>query len=131
MDKPPLDCIAFILHGKTVSGKNQMRTTFVNGKKRLFPNSNFVEWRNVMSRQIWQQRIGMNVLFSEPVSLTVHYFPGDRMRRDATGMLDALFHLLEKTNVLKDDSLVKQLTWVERALDSARPRVHLYIQTLA
>jgi len=123
--------IKFVLHGGMVSGKNSIGTAFTpTGKKIRYPTRRFKEWRDRMARQIWQFRNGMAILYTGPVHLQVDYFPADRKQRDATGMLDALFHLLENTNIVGDDAQVKSIKWVERPIDKSTPRVELSITPL-
>jgi Holliday junction resolvase RusA-like endonuclease len=60
-----------------------------------------------------------------PVKLKVDYWPGDKRTRDVSGMLDALFHLLVYTKVLKDDGLVRDVIWRYNGVNRQFPKVAL------
>lgn len=44
-------------------------------------------------------------------------------------MLDALFHLLERGGVIKDDSLIKDVVWETRRFDPGGPGVSIVLET--
>lgn len=122
------------LEGQMVSGKNSIIVTRTGQR---FPSKRFKDWRDTASIQLTRQlpkgnlRYANLVAFPKPerVSLTVLYWPGDLIRRDAPGMLDALCHLLERTQVVEDDAQIKTVNWQEMDLDRARPRVELTLTT--
>ena len=49
-----------------------------------------------------------------PVALSVEYTPGDKIRRDVPGMLDAICHILERSGLVLDDAQVKMVKWMTR-----------------
>jgi Holliday junction resolvase RusA-like endonuclease len=52
------------------------------------------------------------------------YFAGDLRRRDVPGMMDALFHVLERSGIVRDDSLIQTAEWHYK-LDREGPRVEI------
>lgn len=120
--------MTFNLNGWMVSGKNSVKGDPVDGHK--YPNPRFEKWRNMMSRQVWVQRKGLKILFKEPVRISVRYYPADKLRRDATGVLDALFHLMEITNVVADDALFKVVDYQELPMDRLEPKVIIQISKI-
>lgn len=111
----------FILTGKMKSGKNHIQITRT-GKR--YPKPEFVEWRTNMLAQM----PAIKQPFVGPVRMGVYYIPGDRLRRDAPGMLDALLHLLEKHGVVLDDAQVKKVSWEEAPIDRINPRCSVVIE---
>lgn len=65
---------------------------------------------------------------STPAKMDVAYYPGDLRRRDVPGMIDALFHCLEHGGFVKDDSLIKDVTWQTFPVDRANPRVNIVLE---
>lgn len=116
--------IQLTIQGQIPSGKNQQQLLFRNGKVVKYPNKRFVEWRKDAAMQIIRQRVPGNL--TRPVALACTYFPGDRRVRDVSGMLDALFHLLVHSKILKDDGLIYDVTWTRMAVSKA-PKVMLEI----
>ena len=115
--------VSFTMHGRMKSGKNHVQITRTG---RRYPNKSFAIWRDEMLRQInykgkpLQGRVG----------LSAWYTPGDRLRRDAPGILDALLHLLEKAGILTDDAQIKWVYWKERAIDRRAPQCVIALETL-
>lgn len=67
-----------------------------------FPAKRFVTWRADALTQLQEQgipRLGIDY----PVTVRIIYWPSDKRRRDVPGLVDALWHLLEKYGVVKDD----------------------------
>lgn len=113
-----------ILHGQMPSGKNQVQLSFKNGKLHKFPNKTFTNWRSRCHISIEEQAPRSNYpTITIPVSLVVDYTPGDARTRDVSGQLDALFHLLVYSKVLKDDGLVHHVTWQRMPMNRTHPQV--------
>jgi hypothetical protein len=109
------------LSGQARGGKNAIGVT-KSGKHYAKPA--FKAWRAEMAAQIRQQLPQSFVCITAPVNIRVSYTSGDRKRRDQTGILDAIFHLLEYCQVIHDDSLL----WVSessRAYDKSSPGVSI------
>jgi hypothetical protein len=130
--------LQILLTGQLPSGKNQVRTAFVHGRVMKFPNPRFKAWRKSAFQQLQDQRRSFPIVRGQ-ARVEVLYWPGDRLRRDVPGMMDALCHLLEhcpvcrKKNkacsipVVLDDSLLAEWSWKTMELDRARPRAEITI----
>ena len=84
--------------GQCPSGKNSVIVTR-SGKR--FPSKRFVDWRSKALKEIKIDK-GFKII-DKPCNVIVDYWSGDRRRRDIPGILDALWHLLEKAGVVTDD----------------------------
>ena len=111
------------LHGKMKSGKNHVQITRTG---RRYPNKSFSDWRDDMLGQIAYKGKPLQ----GRVSLSAWYVPGDRLRRDAPGILDALLHLFEKAGILEDDAQIKQVNWTEVVMDRHAPQCGIVLETL-
>jgi Holliday junction resolvase RusA-like endonuclease len=117
--------MTFILKGPVRGGKNHMLLDPRTG--RHYPSSGWAAWRDQAVAQLWPQGCQR---FTEPVSLLADYYPPDRRRRDATALLDAVFHVLEHASILVDDSLVKEISWKEFPMDKENPRIILTLDKI-
>ena len=108
------DPLTIYLAGKMQSGKNRILTT---RKGRRYPTGKFKVWRAVMLSQLPR----VERPFVGRVALTVTYTPGDRIRRDLPGILDALLHVLERGGIVQDDAQVKRLFWEEHPVNRKVP----------
>lgn len=88
-----------VLLGQCPSGKNQVIITRT-GKR--FPNKRFKDWRELAVAQIKKQLV-IKEPWDKPISVIIDYYPGDNRRRDVPGIIDALWHVLEKANIVTDD----------------------------
>lgn len=133
--------LRFTLEGQMPSGKNQVKTAFVHGRVMRFPNARFKAWKAKAYKELTAAR-GEWATLREPGSVAVKYTPGDRLRRDVPGIIDALCNLLEhcpvcrKKNktcvipVVQDDSLLVNWDWETMPLDRLHPRIEVSIQAL-
>jgi hypothetical protein len=119
-----------VLHGSTPSGKNAVVVTRTGHR---FPNARFTTWRADAMQQIHERAIyfGDKKIVDSPVNCIVKYWAKDRIRRDAPGIQDALWHLLEKSGIVSDDRWLggegkKALFWF-KAIDKKNPRVEIYL----
>ena len=115
--------VSFVLHGKMKSGKNHVQITRTG---RRYPNKSFSVWRDDMLKQINYKKKPLQ----GRVGLSAYYVPGDRLRRDAPGILDALLHLFEKAGILTDDAQIKQVNWTEGVIDRHFPQCGIVLETL-
>ena len=115
--------VSFTLHGKMKSGKNHVQITRTG---RRYPNKSFSVWRDEMLRQINYK----GQPFQGRVRLKAYYVPGDRLRRDAPGILDALLHLFEKAGILTDDAQIKQIGWLEGSVEKEDPFCEITLESL-
>ncbi len=115
--------LTFFLACQLPSGKNQVKITRTG---RRYPDKNFVHWRAKALAAIG----GVPAPFPGPVQMIVHYVPGDRIRRDLPGLLDALCHLLERAGIVRDDAQVKSLVWQEYPVEPKHPRCRVSIKPI-
>ena len=128
--------IKFLLTGQLPSGKNQQQLAMVRGRIMKFPNKRFKEWRAAATQQLIMQAPLPFRTFTKPLEIRVNYWAGDLIKRDATGLLDALFHLFELaptelSPVVKDDCLFHGVVWTYCGLDRANPRAEIEITEVA
>ena len=113
--------------GQMPSGKNQIQLQVRNGRFHKYPNKTFERWRANACKQLMGQ-------FQETVAwkceLIADYTPGDLHTRDVSGLLDALFHLLGHAGVIKDDGLIRNVTWREHPLDRKTPLVRIELKKI-
>lgn len=92
------------VEGQCPSGKNSVIVTR-SGKR--FPSQRFSAWREQGLKQVHKQLKGCsNLPITTPVNVEVSYAAGDMRRRDVPGIVDAVWHLLEKAGVVSDDCLL-------------------------
>lgn len=104
------------IKGQCPSGKNSVIVTRTGLR---FPSKRFSAWRAQGLTQIKQQLKGVKDLpITTPVDVEVEYAAADKRRRDVPGIVDAIWHLLEKAGVVSDDCLLggpeKQLKVVNK-----------------
>ena len=93
-----------ILKGQVRGGKNNMGITMTG---RHYPNKKFATWRDDALLQVQAQIIGKELpIISVPCLVHIDYYAGDKRRRDVPAILDAIWHVLEKAQVVKDDCLL-------------------------
>lgn len=84
-----------------------------------YPKRNFIVFRNKFVTEIKKQlsnRIDFKTI-TIPVKLVLYYKARDRIKRDATAILDAIFHILEYCRVIEDDNLIKRIDYQELNYD--------------
>ena len=106
---------SFIYYGQMPSGKNAVMVTRSGHR---YPSKRFAQWKDDAMHQIGP----CGVPFTGPCAIDIDYYPGDKIRRDAPGIQDALFHVLEKLNVVLDDAQFKHVRYSELGVDKKLPR---------
>lgn len=76
------------------------------------PNKNFKKWKKAVILEIYSKIKNLRT-WEHPCKLTLFYHPSDKRRRDATGILDGVFNVLEEIRVINDDSQIKQINYQE------------------
>ncbi len=112
-----------VIVGQIQSGKNRILITRTGHR---YPPERFKVWRDEVSGNLAKQ--WKDVPVTEPVRLHCLYWPGDRRTRDVSGMEDAMFHVLVKAGVLKDDGLVWDCLWYRQPLNRKGPKVLITVQ---
>jgi Holliday junction resolvase RusA-like endonuclease len=83
-----------------------------------YAGARFKSWRACAVETIRNQLPKNFQMFTKPVDIRIDYFAEDRRRRDQPGIMDALWHVLEKAG----DALL----WAKessRSYDKSSPRV--------
>lgn len=132
--------VNIVLRGQMPSGKGQIKTAVIHGRLMRYPNPRFKAWRVKAFQELQNQR-GRWPRLQEIARVSVRYYPGDRIRRDVPGIIDALCHLLEYCPVCRkknktcnipfvaDDSLLAHWDWKTMELDRENPRIEFSIGT--
>lgn len=97
--------LEFQITGQCPSGKNAVVITRSGHR---FPGKRFVKWRDGALKEIQPQKNKVKswLPLSQPVNVDIQYTAGDKRRRDAPGILDAIWHLLEKAEIVTDDTFL-------------------------
>ncbi len=114
----------FVLQMQIPSGKNAVQVTRTGQR---YPKKRFKVWMNEAMGQIPYPVTE----FAGPVCMIVDYVPGDHIRRDVPGLLDALCHLIEKVGLVADDAQVKIVRWTTFPVQPKRPRCSVSLAALA
>ncbi len=101
-------------------------------KVRRHSRQRFAGWRDARLKELlpqlhqWSGIMPLRV----PMMLYVWYWPSDRRIRDRSGMLDAIFHVLERAGIVSNDGLIEDPIWRTMELDRRSPRVELVLRPL-
>lgn len=118
----------FILEGQVRGGKNHMQINFRTGTH--YPTPEFAAWRNRACAEIMAQKKYYPLKFPlyQELACDIDYTPSDNRRRDIPAILDAIFHVLERSGIVADDALIKHLTFRTRQKDSQKPRAIIVLE---
>lgn len=119
--------IRFTLTGQIPSGKNSV---IVTRSGMRFPAKRFKLWREDAFKQLDAQVPNVKVPEDWDPLVRVKYRPGDLRRRDVPGMIDALYHLLEKYGTVDDDARLRNIQWTTFDIDRANPRTEVVIEDM-
>lgn len=101
----------FIIHGQISAGKNSIGYNRHTGRR--YPTSKtFMEWRGnaiKVMESIRRRELGGGTI-TAPVDVEVMCQFGDKRVRDIPSLLDGVFHCLERSGILKNDSQVMGCT---------------------
>lgn len=87
-------------------GKNNY---IVSRKGKHIPTKTFERWRDEAVYLIRQQSLHRNINNPNLIwKFTI--CPQDNIKRDATAILDAIFHCLERSRLITNDNIIKNLT---------------------
>jgi len=91
-----------VITGQVHGGKNSMGITRT-GKH--YPRAAFKSWRDAAIMEVRQQWRWRKAIV-DPVSVVIEYWSADKRRRDIPAIIDSLWHVLERADVVLDDSLL-------------------------
>jgi Holliday junction resolvase RusA-like endonuclease len=114
-----------IIHG----GKNNIGITRT-GKR--YPKPNWAKWRNevLYDLQFYLNQIGFKEPIDKPCRITVRYWAGDNRRRDIPALSDAIFHIIERARIVKDDFQFKTMIWGFMGVDKKNARAEITVEEL-
>ena len=113
--------LKLVIHGQILGGKNNI---IVTRSGRRFPKASWASWRDDAVRQVQAQLPKGFTCFIENVNVRLAYVSGDRRRRDCPAVIDSVWHVLEKANVVVDDTLLWP-TESSRSYDKENPRCEI------
>lgn len=132
-----------VLAGQYPSGKNQIKMSAPRaGLIMKFPQASFEKWRAASYSQLDRQR-GAWAKLTTPAKITIQCYKGDLIGRDAPGVQDAIFHLLEwcpihskkvcrkkecRLPFVANDNLLEGVDFRQPILDRENPRIEILIQ---
>lgn len=117
--------ITFALQGILPSGKNAVKNTRSGHR---YPSKRFVDWRTQALTELQRQCDGIPQPVRYRMKMSVAYVPGDKRVRDVAGMTDALCHLLERSGLIENDGLIRDITWEELPLDRKNARAVIVLE---
>lgn len=115
--------LKLVILGQIRGSKNAIQVTRTG---RRYPNAKWAAWRDFAVAQILSQLPKGWETITEPVSMELDYYAGDRKRRDMPGTCDAVFHCLEKSLTVADDTLL-WITRSSRSYSKENPRAEITI----
>lgn len=89
--------------GQVMGGKNNMGITRTG---RHYPKKPWAQWRDRVVAELRRQLPKGWQAISVPVDVRLDYTAADRRRRDFPAICDAVWHCLEKAQVVTDDTLL-------------------------
>ena len=112
-----------VITGQCPSGKNAVIVTRTGHR---FPAARFKKWRDGAMLEIMKQN---SVSISGPVHVELDYYASDRRRRDVPGIIDAVWHVLEKVGAVTDDTFLGghgyDMIWHHHGIDRENPRIEI------
>lgn len=89
--------------GQIRGGKNNM---IVIKRGKHVPKKAWAQWRDQAVSQVINQLPSTWEPISTPTNVRIEYVAGDRKRRDFPAICDAIWHVLEKSGFVTDDTLL-------------------------
>ena len=117
----PLTGLKITIRGQIRGGKNNMG---VSRDGHHYPNKKWAAWRNEAVAQVKRQLPTTFRTITTPINMRLDYVAGDRCRRDMPAIIDSIFHVLEKSGIVSDDTLI-WFTVSSRSYDPEKPRAEL------
>jgi hypothetical protein len=116
-----------LLLGQLPGGKNAQG---ISKRGHKYAKHRFASWREDAMTQLRALGCIPRTPIDYPVHFKAWYWAGDKRIRDAAGMQDALGHLLEYSKILKNDGLIKDVTWRYQGLNRKSPKVEFTLSPM-
>jgi len=116
-----------IIQGQVRGGKNNM-IVCRNGMH--IPSKTFKKWRDDAVTQIYHQIQNAKEIIrtiDNPCRADIIYTAGDRRRRDMPAIIDAIWHALERAEVVRDDCLIEDVCF-KKLYDKENPNVRIILK---
>ena len=94
-----------------------------------YPKKSFAIWRDQIVRELHELFPKAKAIDVDCV-ITIQYWNGDKRRRDLPAMIDSIFHIMEKAELIIDDSLVKKLHWLPQGYSKQNPKGTIFLETM-
>lgn len=126
--------IILVLRGQIRGGKNQM-IVLRNGMH--VPNASFRKWRDdaigQVKAQVQSKEYASNLVYGKdmsksPIKATLWYWKGDLRRRDVPAIIDAIWHVLERSGIVADDCLIEDVDFKSMGLSRTEPKVEIRLE---
>lgn len=120
--------LKFKILGSIPSGKNSVIVTRT-GKR--FPSKRFVEWRAKAVDQLSAQLPKDFAAIKGTCSVKLYYWAPDLRKRDVPGIIDSIWHVLERLEIIENDYLFGgidgRVDYEACGVDRKNPRVELVL----
>ena len=118
--------IKLTILGQARGGKNNIG---VSRSGFRYPNKLFSLYKKDACSQLENQVFNYPMIKDKSFKYIFDYTPEDNRRRDATAILDGLFHIMEKLSIVEDDKLIKDFFFKEHPADKKDPKVVITIMS--
>ena len=95
--------LRLVLKSQIQGGKNNIGITRSGHR---YPKPNWAKWRDEMIAQVKSQLPNGWKPIDTFSTVDLYYVAGDKRRRDMPAIIDAIWHVLEKSGVVVDDTLL-------------------------
>lgn len=119
----PLVGLKITIQSQVRGGKNNMG---VSRSGHHYPNKKWAAWRDEAVAQVKRQLPTTFCTITTPVNMRLDYVAGDRRRRDMPAIIDSIFHVLEKSGFVSDDTLL-WFTESSRSYDPKKPQAEMTV----
>lgn len=95
--------LSIVMRGQIMGGKNGILITRSGHR---YPNPKWEKWRNEQVSSVKLQLPDHFQTITTAANVRLTYWAGDMRRRDMPAIIDSIWHVLEKSGVVKDDMLL-------------------------
>lgn len=117
-----------VLPGQPITKKNsQQIIRLPNGKRRIKPSKAFLAYEKECLVALYGYQ---GHKFTEACCIRAVYYLKDARRPDINNLQAATADILQKAGIISDDKLVEHWDGSRRVIQSANPRVDIYIRSI-
>lgn len=118
-----LQNLSITISGQVRGGKNNIGITRTG---RRYPKPDWAKWRDEKIAEVVRQLPKHWTPIDFKVNVRIDYFAEDNRRRDQPAIYDSIFHVLEKSGVVKDDTLI-WVTSSQRIISPLEPKAVIWL----